>query len=107
LQPLLERIQESLFRQLSDRDYRLDLDLREKSEQLDKVQGRRETIGVELYQFQQNLARLQTMLDTAQGQFNMAKEIREKSEESLKDASEKHKVESDSLKDRESNCTLY
>ncbi|KAK9831426.1 hypothetical protein WJX81_003736 [Elliptochloris bilobata] len=57
--PLLRRAQEALGAQLAATRHRLEAELREKRKALSDAGVRREAVGVELYGFQQQLARLQ------------------------------------------------
>ena len=57
--PLLERIQRALYIQLTHQKERVERELREKKEELKKLVGHREHIGVTLYHAQQQLANLQ------------------------------------------------
>ncbi|KAJ3395917.1 Coiled-coil domain-containing protein 40 [Lobulomyces angularis] len=61
--PLMSRVQDALYKQLSEQNVKLDLDIKEKEESVKKVIKKREDIGVELYSVQQQLARLQSILE--------------------------------------------
>lgn len=63
--PVLARTQAVLKRQLVESKLRLDGELREKSKLLKDAQKQREDTGVELFNFQQQLARLQMDLEKA------------------------------------------
>lgn len=62
--PLMQRVQEALLGQLKQTQTRLTEEMRVKREDLKKTREKREEIGVELYGQQQQLARLQTMLES-------------------------------------------
>jgi chromosome segregation ATPase len=104
--PLLQRAQQALSRQLEARRYALDGELREKQNALQvllepqhrlpalachahqplttlvclmqKAKQSREAVGVELYGFQQALAKLQTTLESAQHNYQTINAAREK-----------------------------
>lgn len=59
----MQRVQEALTIQLSTQSAKLDLDIHEKEQEVKKIIKKREDIGVELYSVQQQLARLQALLE--------------------------------------------
>ncbi|GAB4817322.1 hypothetical protein N2152v2_004368 [Parachlorella kessleri] len=61
--PLLQRAQEALFQQLTATKLRLEEELKEKRQALKDGKAAREQVGVELYGFQQHLAKLQLSLE--------------------------------------------
>lgn len=63
--PLLQRAQDALKRQLQESQLRLEGELREKGKMLADAKAKRETVGVELFGFQQQLAKLQMELERA------------------------------------------
>ena len=69
--PLMERVQEALYKQISNADTRVTLQLRDKEEALRRVKADRELVGVELYGVQQQLAKLQMELENRHNNFNM------------------------------------
>lgn len=79
----------------------LDLELLEKSEMFKKATGKRETVGITLYQTQQQLARLQSLLDGAQESYDKANETRLNVETVLTGMKDRHQNELDSLRERE------
>ena len=102
--PLMARVQEALLRQLTERNIKLENEAREKMDMLKKSTGRRETIGVTLYQSQQQLARLQAILDQSQGKYEQERTTREDAEQKTKKMTESHRKEMESLRDREERC---
>jgi len=62
--PLMHRVQETLHLQLRETHDRLSEELRVRQEDLKKTREKREEVGVELYGQQQQLARLQLMLES-------------------------------------------
>jgi coiled-coil domain-containing protein 40 len=59
---------------------RLEVELREISEDADRARKQREDLGVELYGMQQQLARLQSQLETTHNNSHLIGDIRKKSE---------------------------
>eukprot|EP01036_Dinobryon_divergens_P001207 gene1207-1575_t len=57
--PLMKRAQKALLTQLKDTQSRLDGEIREKDEEVKRLTQDREVLGVQLYSFQQQLAKLQ------------------------------------------------
>ena len=80
---MLDRVQQALFKQLSEQHEKLELEIREKAEALTHVTRKREQMGVELYSFQQGLAKLQLDLQKAHEQFSTAQDTRLQSEQKL------------------------
>ena len=62
--PLMHRVQEALIGQLKQSHDRLREELRVRKEDLKKTKANREEVGVDLYGQQQQLARLQLMLES-------------------------------------------
>ena len=67
--PLMQRVQDALLGQLQQTYDRLKGELRVKEEDLKRTKDKRETVGVELYGQQQQLARLQLTLESFQNSF--------------------------------------
>lgn len=61
--PLLARAQEALKRQLAETQQRVQEELREKTKLLNDAKQRKEDLGVNLFNFQQQLATLQMELE--------------------------------------------
>lgn len=78
--PLYARIRAVLEKQLSDQNVRLTEDLREKDEDLKRLKKKKEDVGVDLYGVQQQLARMQLMLEKTHDNFNIVRNFREKAE---------------------------
>lgn len=74
--PLMARVQTTLLEQLNKTLTRLSTQHRELAEELKRSQERRETVGVELYGQQQQLARLQLALETTHNAFSTAAQDR-------------------------------
>jgi len=82
--PLLRRAQEALKRQLLANKTRIEHELREKQNALKSAKSKREAIGVELYGFQQNLAKLQLALEQTHQNHQAITNAREQAENDLK-----------------------
>ncbi|KAL7752512.1 Coiled-coil domain-containing protein 40 [Sorochytrium milnesiophthora] len=95
--PLMKRVQDALYKQLTTARERLDLELSEKDEAVRRSQEKREQVGVELYTLQQQLAKVQESLNSAHGSFTVIKSHRDKSEAALKETSTTHKSEHEKL----------
>eukprot|EP00163_Fabomonas_tropica_P028100 TRINITY_DN5647_c0_g1_i1.p1 TRINITY_DN5647_c0_g1~~TRINITY_DN5647_c0_g1_i1.p1 ORF type:complete len:873 (+),score=382.53 TRINITY_DN5647_c0_g1_i1:369-2987(+) len=79
--PLLARVQEALTKQLSAANERLRLANRDKAEELKRATKEREELGTELYQVQQQLAKLQMSLENAHDNCNIINKLRLQAEE--------------------------
>lgn len=97
-------MQDLLYGQLQKKNEKLEIMLRERLDQMKQMEGRRENIGVSLYQHQQQLARLQTILDSAQSNYDNERTIRETIEAKVRALSEKQRDESAKLRECESQC---
>ena len=82
--PLMERAQKALTTQLKDTHYRLQLQLLEKADELKAFTKEREILGVQLYNLQQQLARIQLSLEKSHNDYNSTLDARLKEEELLK-----------------------
>jgi chromosome segregation ATPase len=81
-----------LYKQLSEQHQKLTLDIREQTESLSHVTKKREQLGVELYSFQQGLAKLQLELQKSHEKFNAAQDMRAASEVALKKANSEYEA---------------
>ncbi|KAJ3014618.1 Coiled-coil domain-containing protein 40 [Thoreauomyces humboldtii] len=96
--PLMERVQAALYKQLAEQRGKVQLELREKEEAVRVTVSRREAIGVELYALQQQLARQQAMLEETQDNLGVIRGFREEAERGLKQANslwKEHKEKAD------------
>ncbi|KAI8622572.1 hypothetical protein BC830DRAFT_1088809 [Chytriomyces sp. MP71] len=91
--PLMERVQAALFKQLSEQDTKLSIDIKDKEEAVRKALKKREEVGVDLYSTQQQLARLQALLEGAQDNIAIIKNYREEAERALNHTSTQYKEE--------------
>ncbi|GLC36058.1 hypothetical protein PLESTB_000533200 [Pleodorina starrii] len=81
--PLLRRAQEALRSQFEGNRTRLQEELREKVNALKQAKSKREALGVELYGFQQNLAKLQLSLEQTHQNYQVINRARQQCEEQL------------------------
>ncbi|MEW5300344.1 MAG: hypothetical protein WDW36_003280 [Sanguina aurantia] len=81
--PLLRRAQDALRRQLVANKTRLEDDLREKQSAVKSAKLQRESIGVELYGFQQTLAKLQLALEQTHQNYVVVSGVRSQAETNL------------------------
>jgi hypothetical protein len=81
--PLMERVQRALQKQLKEKYDRVAAELRERREDAARAAKEREELGVDLYGVQQQLAKLQISLETAQTNAKLIAEVRAKAESDL------------------------
>lgn len=89
--PLMDRAQKALTKQLQDAQVRLQAVLYEKKEELKRETLDREALGVQLYSLQQQLARIQVILEKAHDEYNTIVDARLQEEEMLRDISKNNK----------------
>ena len=81
--PLMLRAQNALTAQLKETQQRLQLQLVKKESDLKQAASERETLGVQLYTLQQQLARVQINLESAHNDHKSIVDIRQQEEELL------------------------
>lgn len=81
--PLMERAQKALTAQLKETQQRLQVQLLKKEDDLKRAAVERETLGVQLYGLQQQLARVQISLENAHNDYNSSVDARLQEEELL------------------------
>ena len=99
----MTRVQNAIYNQLSKYKSKLELELREKDEASKKEIKTREAMGVELYSTQQQLARLQAMLEGSEDNCRIIRGLREEAERNLKHISEQYKSEQEKLHQHDKN----
>eukprot|EP00605_Chrysophyceae_sp_TOSAG23-4_P001139 GSChrysophyteH1.ASY1.ANO1.1246.1 assembled CDS len=82
--PLMERAQKALTAQLKETQYKLQVTLLEKEEDLKRHGQDREGLGVQLYSLQQQLARIQITFESAHNDYNRIVDTRLQEEEMLR-----------------------
>jgi len=78
--PLMARLQNALTKQLTDEHERVDLQLREKEDEVRRVKKDREETGVQLYGVQHQLAKMQTKFERTHDNFNIVVRYRTEAE---------------------------
>ena len=86
--PMFKRLNDDIKRQLSQQHDDLDVQIRDKAEFKRKLTDQRETVGVELYTFQQQLAKLHQRLQDANAAREAAEASRLEHERCLKEERE-------------------
>jgi len=79
----MERVQKALRKQLIAQDERLTLELRQKTNELETLKERREALGVDLYGFQQALAKLQMALEKKHDELALTVQSKAQNEEEV------------------------
>jgi coiled-coil domain-containing protein 40 len=97
--PILARTQAALKNQLVESKLRLEGELREKSKLLRDAQKHREITGVELFNFQQQLARLQMDLEKAHDNHTNIASLKEKATAKVLELQVEHEQELRLVKD--------
>lgn len=97
--PILERTQAALKSQLVESKLRLEGELREKTKLLNDAQKQREDTGVDLFNFQQQLARLQMDLEKVHDKHNSISVLRAKAEARATELKAAHDEELRMVKD--------
>ncbi|CAF1537043.1 unnamed protein product, partial [Didymodactylos carnosus] len=82
--PLMARFQAALKDHLQKREEKLNIQLREADNELKQVRDQRESLGVELYNLQQELARHQMLLEKEHDRFGEINQDRQRLEDELK-----------------------
>ncbi|KAJ1554719.1 Coiled-coil domain-containing protein 40 [Nowakowskiella sp. JEL0078] len=97
--PLMKRVQLALQDQLTTQLEKIEQSIKDKEEEYKKAIKRREEIGVDLYNEQQQLARLQAMLESAQDSCNVMNRLREEAEREQRLSLTQFKEESEKWKE--------
>jgi coiled-coil domain-containing protein 40 len=100
----MKRVQEALLKQLSEQEAKLSMELKDKEEAVKKAAKKREEVGVELYSTQQQLARLQALLEGSQDNMAIIRNYREESERNLKHTSDQYRQEIEKRNHHANNC---
>ncbi|KAJ2998812.1 Coiled-coil domain-containing protein 40 [Globomyces sp. JEL0801] len=105
--PLLQRVQEAIYEQLSAHEQKLLLEIREREEEANKEKKRREDAGVQLYTVQQQLARLQALFEGSEENYEIIKGLREDAERMLKHTKSDYQKEQEKLKNHTRNLEQH
>lgn len=82
--PRMQAVHKALTDQLKDTHYRLQVQLREKQDESSAVNKEREVVGLQLYNLQQQLARIQTQLENSYSEYSATVDTRLQEEEITK-----------------------
>lgn len=88
--PLMIRYQQALKKHLLTREEKLNLQLREADNELKKIREKRESLGVTLYNLQQELARHQMFLEKEHDRYGEISQDRQRLEQDLKQIRDRH-----------------
>lgn len=105
--PLMAKAQKALFDQLKETQYKLDIEVIDKQDDLKNVSQDREVLGVQLYSLQQQLARLQLALENSHNEYNALVDKRLKEEEMLRDVESTNKEQTVIFKEHERQQKKY
>merc|ERR1712195_10002 len=105
--PLLRPVQEAMHKVLTGNHDKLSLGLRGQVEELRRVKVQREEGGVELYQVQQQLAKLQMSLERAHEQYNIMSQMRTGSEEDNQQISDAYSNRKGELQEQRNKLGKY
>lgn len=94
--PLMEKAHRALNMQLKETQEKLQIEILEKDEELKRATQEREGLGVQLYNLQQQLARIQISLENGHNEYNRLVDARLQEEEMAKTV-EKNNLEQQAL----------
>ena len=105
--PAMERIQFALQKQIKGAYDLATLKLSEQSEELARQKRKREDVGVQLYQVQQQLAKLQMNLEKVHENHSIIAQLREQAEADLSNIKPTYKQKLAEVKDQRSKYDKY
>lgn len=105
--PLMERAQKALTAQLKETQYRLQVELIDKEDELKAATKDREILGVQLYNLQQQLARIQLTLENCHNEFNSVVDGRLQEEEILRDIMKNNNEQTTLLNEHKKQLIKY
>lgn len=105
--PLMERAQKALTAQLKETQQRLQNQLLKKEDNLKHATSERETLGVQLYSLQQQLARVQISLETAHSDYNSIVDARLQEEELLQNVASNNSEEAALIEEHKKQQKSY
>ena len=105
--PLMERAQKALTAQLKETQQRLQNQLLQKEDNLKHATNERETLGVQLYSLQQQLARVQINLENAHGDYNSIVDARLQEEELLQNVTSNNSEEAALIEEHKKQQKSY
>lgn len=105
--PLMERAQKALTAQLKETQQRLQVQLVKKDDDLKRAAAERETLGVQLYNLQQQLARVQISLENAHNEYNSTIDSRIQEEELLQNLTSNNAEEASLIEEHKKQQKTY
>jgi chromosome segregation ATPase len=105
--PLMEKAQKALTKQLKETQQRLLIQLNKKEDDLKHTTSERETLGVQLYSLQQQLARIQISLETAHNEYNNIVDVRLQEEELLQNLTKNNSEEAALIEEHKKQQKKY
>ena len=105
--PLMERAQKALTAQLKEIQQRLQVQLLKKDDDLKRAAAERETLGVQLYNLQQQLARVQISLENAHNEYNSTIDSRIQEEELLQNLTSNNAEEAALIEEHKKQQKTY
>lgn len=97
--PLLKKLQAAMEDQLKKEEESLRLLHKERSEELKKIRRTREDIGINLYSYQQQYAKLEEIFNEKYEKYMLLKTQREETEKRMTEILSNYKAKNDSIKD--------
>jgi chromosome segregation ATPase len=104
---LMQKAQSALISELKDTQYRLGIELIDKRQDEKNAIADREILGIQLYNLQQQLARLQISLENSHNEFNSIVEKRLQEEDLLKRVEENYAAQKSTFKEHEKQHKIY
>ena len=105
--PLMEKAQQALTAQLKETQYKLQVEYLEKQDELKYEGQERETLGVQLYSLQQQLARIQISFENSHNDYNKIVDTRLREEEMLRNINKNNNEKNELIKEHDNQLKKY
>jgi len=105
--PLMERAQKALTAQLKATQYKLQVSLQEKQEDMKRESNEREMLGVQLYSLQQQLARVQLTFEASHNDYNRIVDTRLQEEEMLRNVNKANNEQTELINEHKKQSKKY
>lgn len=105
--PLMQRAQKAMVAQLKETQNKVESEIKAKDNELKQLSQQRETLGVQLYGNQQQLAKLQVALENAHNEYNSIIDVKLQEEELLKRTEENNTEQKKLLQDSKKQAQKY
>jgi len=105
--PLMERAQKALTAQLKATQYKLQVSLLEKAEDMKRESTEREQLGVQLYSLQQQLARVQITFEASHNDYNRIVDTRLQEEEMLRNINKANSEQEELINEHKKQYKKY